>query len=62
MYLDPGFGSMVIQILIAGVATIGASLYLFRQKIKTFFTKNSSSEEPAKEANNNIEPEEKETK
>jgi hypothetical protein len=34
MYLDPGFGSMVIQMAIAGIAAMGASFFLFRQKIK----------------------------
>jgi hypothetical protein len=37
MYLDPGFGSMVIQLFIAGVAAAGSYLFLFRQKIKAFF-------------------------
>ncbi|GHT87804.1 hypothetical protein FACS1894137_15510 [Spirochaetia bacterium] len=37
MYLDPGFGSMVIQLVIAGIAAAGSFLYLFRQKIKEFF-------------------------
>jgi hypothetical protein len=37
MYLDPGFGSMLIQALIGFIAVAGSSLYLFRQKIKAFF-------------------------
>lgn len=34
MYLDPGFGSMVIQIVIAGIAAMGTGFFMFRQKIK----------------------------
>jgi hypothetical protein len=34
MYLDPGFGSMVIQMVIAGAAALGAGLFMFRQKIR----------------------------
>ena len=34
MYLDPGFGSMVIQLLIGGIAAMGTGFFLFRQKIK----------------------------
>jgi hypothetical protein len=37
MYLDPGFGSMLIQAVIGLIAVVGSSFYLFRQKIKDFF-------------------------
>jgi hypothetical protein len=37
MYLDPGFGSMLIQALIGLIAVAGSSFYLFRQRIKVFF-------------------------
>ena len=50
MYLDPGFGSMVIQLVIGGVAAMGAGFYLFREKIKTFFGIRSN-EKPAAEEN-----------
>jgi mannitol/fructose-specific phosphotransferase system IIA component len=33
MYLDPGFGSMVIQMAIGIAAAGGAALYVLRQKI-----------------------------
>jgi hypothetical protein len=36
MYLDPGFGSMLIQALIGLIAVAGSYFYLFRQKIKAF--------------------------
>ena len=58
MYLDPGFGSMVIQLLIGGVAAIGAGFYMFRQRIKEFFGIRSS-KEPVEETNDNEEPEDK---
>jgi hypothetical protein len=37
MYLDPGFGSMLIQALIGLIAVAGSSFFLFRQRIKVFF-------------------------
>lgn len=40
MYLDPGFGSMLIQVLIAGLAVAGATLGIFRHKLLLFFKKN----------------------
>jgi hypothetical protein len=39
MYFDPGFGSMVVQALLAALATCGTLLVLFRDKIKLFFSK-----------------------
>ena len=37
MYLDPGFGSMIIQFIIAGIAACGMYAVIFRKKIKDFF-------------------------
>jgi hypothetical protein len=37
MYLDPGFGSMVIQLVIGSIAAGGTFLFLFREKIKKLF-------------------------
>ncbi|MDR0525654.1 MAG: hypothetical protein LBG90_07275 [Spirochaetaceae bacterium] len=37
MYLDPGFGSMLIQAIIGGIAVAGSGLFLFRQKVAAFF-------------------------
>lgn len=37
MYLDPGFGSMIIQGLIALIAGCGAYLIIIRKKIVAFF-------------------------
>lgn len=39
MYLDPGFGSMIIQIVVALLAACGAVLILMKARIKVFFTK-----------------------
>lgn len=36
-YLDPGAGSFVIQLLLAGMLTVGASIKMFWQQIKTFW-------------------------
>jgi len=45
MYLDPGFGSMLIQALVASIAAIAVGLGIFRYKIKTFFSKNKNVED-----------------
>ena len=37
MYLDPGFGSMVIQLLVAGFAVLGTAFYFLRGKIRNLF-------------------------
>ena len=37
MYLDPGFGGMMIQVIIALVATGGALLFAFRKKLLAIF-------------------------
>ena len=37
MYLDPGFGSMIIQGIVALIAGCGAYLILIRKKIAAFF-------------------------
>jgi hypothetical protein len=39
MYLDPGFGSMIIQIVIAAIASCGVILLMMKRKIISFFTK-----------------------
>jgi hypothetical protein len=42
MYLDPSFGGMLIQILVAVVAGSGAILFGMRRKILAFFKKGKS--------------------
>ena len=39
MYLDPGFGSMLIQVIVAVIAAGGAYLLIFRKSIVSFFQK-----------------------
>jgi len=36
-YLDPGTGSFIIQVIIAGAATVAISIKVFWRKIKEFF-------------------------
>jgi hypothetical protein len=38
-YLDPGTGSMAIQLLMGGVVALLATLRLYWDRMKTFFTR-----------------------
>jgi hypothetical protein len=42
MYLDPGFGSMVIQGFAGVIAVAASSFYIFRQRIKCFFSRDKN--------------------
>ena len=42
MYLDPSFGGMFLQILVAAVAGGGAIIFGMRRKIKALFKKNKN--------------------
>lgn len=42
-YLDPGSGSYVIQVLIAGLATVGLFVKTYWNQIVNFFTKKNKS-------------------
>jgi hypothetical protein len=55
MYLDPGFGSMMIQALIGLIAVAGSSLYLFRQKIKVFFLNRKKNKDNHEQTNEQTE-------
>ena len=44
MYLDPGFGSMLIQMLVASLAAVAVGFGIFRHKIKSFFSKNKNAD------------------
>ena len=44
MYLDPGFGGMLLQVLVVIAATGGAILFSFRKKISALFSKDKSTE------------------
>jgi len=39
MYLDPGFGSMLIQALVASLAALAVGVGIFRHKIMSLFNK-----------------------
>ncbi len=43
-YLDPGTGSMIVQVIIASIAGIGCTLALWKDKIIDFFKKGSKNE------------------
>lgn len=36
-YLDPGTGSMILQLLVAGVAGIGVAIKLYWRRVWAFF-------------------------
>jgi hypothetical protein len=42
MYLDPGSGSFIIQMLLAGFLGIAVALKIYWKKIVAFFKKNKS--------------------
>jgi hypothetical protein len=43
-YLDPGSGSMIIQMVIAAVLGVGVAIRVFWKNIKGFFNRNKHSE------------------
>lgn len=45
MYLDPGFGSMVIQVIVAAIAAVGALYFAMKTRIKSLFSKKNEGEE-----------------
>ena len=44
-YIDPGTGSLLIQVVIGLVVAIGASIKIYWRRIKLFFNKNERLEE-----------------
>ncbi|MCL2546351.1 MAG: hypothetical protein FWE06_04050 [Oscillospiraceae bacterium] len=42
MYLDPGFGGMLLQVIIAIVAVGGGLLFAFRRKIRGLFSRDKN--------------------
>jgi len=42
MYLDPGFGSMVLQLILAGILGAGLVIRTFWKNIKNLFRKKES--------------------
>ena len=45
MYLDPGFGGMLIQIIVFTIAAGGALVFMLRKKISSLFKKNKQNKE-----------------
>lgn len=42
MYLDPSFGGMLLQVIVAIAASIGVIIFGMRKKIKSLFNKNKN--------------------
>lgn len=40
MYFDPGSGSIIVQVVLAAIATLSTLMYAFRSKITSIFKKN----------------------
>ncbi len=45
LYLDPGSGSFLLQILLAALLGSGFAIKMYWKKIKGFFSKNSQKDE-----------------
>lgn len=45
MYLDPGFGSMMIQVSVAAIAAFGAVFLAMKARIKGWLMKKNSGKE-----------------
>lgn len=48
-YLDPGTGSMILQVILGGVAAATVAMKLYWQRIKAFFGGSSEESEPLKQ-------------
>ena len=44
MYFDPGTGSLIVQLLVAGIASVGAFFAIFKDKLKSM-VKNEKKED-----------------
>ena len=42
MYFDPGFGSIIIQLVVAGIAAAGTVWVVMKARVKGWFGKKSS--------------------
>ena len=47
MYLDPGFGGMLLQVIVVIAAVSGGILFSIKKKIRNFFSKNKNEAQPA---------------
>lgn len=43
-YLDPGTGSMIVQLIIAGIAGVGCTFAVWKDKVISFFKKGPKDE------------------
>ena len=57
LYLDPGSGSMIIQMVIAAVLGLGVATRVFWKNIKGWFTKNKGTAEAELDPTEIAEPE-----
>ena len=48
MYFDPGTGSLIIQLLVAGIASLGAFFALFRNKLVSLIKKDKEEDKNEK--------------
>jgi len=46
MYLDPGFGGMLLQVIVVIAAVGGGILFSLRKKIKNLFSKKDNKKAP----------------
>ncbi|MDX2199517.1 MAG: hypothetical protein SF069_11175 [Phycisphaerae bacterium] len=46
-YLDPGTGSLILQMIVAGALTAWASIRMFWSRIKEFFQRLSGAKSPS---------------
>jgi hypothetical protein len=44
-YLDPGTGSMLLQVILGGIAAVGVALKMFWHRIVAFFRPGSRSDD-----------------
>ena len=53
MYLDPGFGQMLVQVIIAALAVCGGYFFVIKKKLHSMFSKKGSqASEEVEEAEN----------
>jgi len=46
MYLDPGFGGMLVQVVVVLIAVGGAILFSLRKKLSQLFSRSKSETQP----------------
>jgi len=46
MYLDPAFGGMLVQVIIAIIAVGGGLFFAFKKRIRMLFSRNKSGNRP----------------